>query len=132
LSTGFVSPKKEATGLDWEVQAEEASSLGELPGFRFSVSFYGEGGGGMDTSDFCHHTFHLPKSNHLCHMGLHSGHPSSGVIIPMVSTTRCSSATAYPGITASVIDSAASVIIAIHVLAWAITIFIPIPITISV
>lgn len=53
--------------------------------------------------------------------------PSSSVYtIPMVPTAKCSSATAYPGIIASVIASAASVItvipapISIHIVVWAI------------
>lgn len=41
MSTGFAPPKIEAARLDWEVLAEESSSLGVLRGFRFSLGLWG-------------------------------------------------------------------------------------------
>lgn len=41
MSTGFAPPKMEAARLDWEVLAEESSSLGVLRGFRFSLGLWG-------------------------------------------------------------------------------------------
>lgn len=105
--------------MDWEVLAEELSSLGVLQGFRFSLGFFWEGGGRRTSIITPVIILRVilsgaPQPITSSVISIFRAVPASSVVvIHTVLTTKCSSATAYPGITVSVIISAASVLTAI-------------------